>query len=179
MYDDNFYALETEVAVKSAEVVLPWVLAETGAKSVIDIGCGTGGWAYVAKGLGCEVLGVDHQVPPDLQLLEEWIDHDLEQGYDCWEWDLAICLEVAEHLPEEASQHLIDGLAKAEAVLFSAATPGQPGVGHINCQPHDYWHLCFAQHDLYPTFIGGRFNEPVADFYRRNMYLYQRPPVDY
>lgn len=173
-YDTAFYETETKVAVQSAEIVLPMVLEMTGAKSVIDIGCGTGGWAYVAKQLGCEVLGVDHQVPPELQLLEEWIDHDLQQGYDCWEWDLAICLEVAEHLPEEASQHLIDGLAKADSVLFSAATPGQPGVGHINCQPHDYWHGLFALHGLYPTHVGPIFEEPVADFYRRNMYLYRR-----
>ncbi len=173
-YDADFFELETEVATRSAEVVLPVILEMTNAQTVIDIGAGTGGWAYVAQSLGCEVLAVDHQVPEELQLLEEWIDHDLTAGYNCWEWDLAICLEVAEHLDETVGPKLVRGLSKATSVLFSAATPGQPGVGHVNCQPHDYWHALFAQHGLLPIHVGSLFDEPVADFYRRNMFLYRR-----
>lgn len=171
-YDAAFYEEEGRAALVSAEKVLPWLFAKHPAIwSVIDVGCGTGAWAAVAGQLGRAAYGVDFGVPLDLTTCV-YVDHDLTDGYDCLA-DLAICLEVAEHLPESSAQVLVQGLAHAELVLFSAATPGQPGVGHVNCQPHDYWHDLFAAHQMYPTFIGDQFDEPVADFYRRNLYLYQ------
>lgn len=169
MYDAAFFGLEGKVARESAEVVVPWVLIETGARSVIDIGCGTGEWASEAMRCGCVATGVDNYVPNDLATINV-IRADLTDGYPCDGYDLAICLEVAEHLPPEAAVPLVDGLKPAKWVLFSAATPGQPGVGHINCRPHHYWHALFEP--MLPRFIGGRFDDRVADFYRRNMYVY-------
>lgn len=173
-YTAEFYAEETRVALESALVVLPSVMAQTGARTVIDIGCGTGGWAHTAETLGYQALGVDLNVPEDQILCSDYVNQDISEGYPCSGYDLAICLEVAEHLPPESAISLVEGLSQATSVLFSAATPGQLGVGHINCQPHDYWHLLFARHHLYPKFIGAEFGEPVADFYRRNMFLYGR-----
>ena len=171
-YDLAFYELESQVARESAEVVLPWLFARhPQIWSVIDVGCGTGAWATQAGLLRRAAYGVDLGVPLDLTTCI-YVDHDLTGGYDCVA-DLAICLEVAEHLPAESAEPLVRGLAQAELVLFSAATPGQPGVGHINCQPHTYWHALFADHGMTPTYVGGEFTDPVADFYRRNMYLYQ------
>lgn len=173
MYDTDFFLLEGSVARQSAEQVIPWVLAETGACTVIDVGCGTGEWAAEAQRHGCIAWGVDKYVPRELQTVTV-IDCDLTNGYPCAGFGLAICLEVAEHLPEEAARPLVAGLARAGAVLFSAATPGQPGVGHINCRPHDYWHDLFSEHGFASTFIGDQFTEPVASFYRRNLFLYTR-----
>ena len=174
MYDTAFYEAETIVAMESANVVLPVVLAKTGAQSVIDIGCGTGAWAAVAAELGCTVRGVDFGVPEHLQLVPV-VEHDLnEVAYPCKGWDLAICLETAEHLDPEAGPYLIRGLSEARSVLFSAATPGQPGVGHINTRPHAYWHALFARYGFTPTHIGPDFGPPVADFYCRNLFLYRR-----
>lgn len=173
MYDAAFYEAETKIAVESARFVLPGIVRE--GNTVIDIGCGTGGWASVAAELGCIIRAVDHGVPEHLQIVPVH-DHDLTNGYDCTGWDLAICLEVAEHLPETAEQPLISGLAGATRVLFSAATPGQPGINHINCRPHSHWHDRFAIYGLYPTHIGPRYGPPVADFYQRNMFLYERTP---
>jgi hypothetical protein len=52
-------------------------------------------------------------------------------------FDLAICVEVAEHLRPEHGPSLVDDLCRlSEAVLFGAALPHQPGKGHINCRPH-------------------------------------------
>ena len=173
-YDAAFYTEEGRTAEESARIVLPRIIEETAAGSLIDVGCGTGQWAAVAHEYGLAVLGVDWNVPGDLVIVDTYIDHDLTGGYPCGDFDLALCLEVAEHLPEEAAGPLVEGLSHATAVLFSAATPGQPGINHINCQPHDYWHDLFAGHGLTPTFVGDWFADPVADFYRRNLYLYRR-----
>jgi hypothetical protein len=51
-------------------------------------------------------------------------------------FDLAVCLEVAEHLPPERAESFIRELCDlAPVVLFSAAIPGQGGTGH--CFPGD------------------------------------------
>lgn len=167
IYDTSFFAEEAEVARRSAEIVVPTVIIP--GQAVIDVGCGTGAWLDVALEYGCVVWGVDGFAP------ESAIVHrgDLTDGYDCSGYDLALCLEVAEHLTESSARPLVQGLCGASTVLFSAATPGQPGVGHINCQPHEFWHDLFAEHGYHPRHLGSKFDEPVADFYRRNMFLYQ------
>lgn len=176
MYSDSFFAAETAVALRSAHAALPHVFKLVPHASVIDIGCGTGGWAYVAQHLGSVAIGVDHNVPDDLKLPVKMLDCDLTYGYPCTGFDLAICLEVAEHLEPRSGPDLVAGLCGANySVLFSGATPGQPGVGHINCRPHAYWHLLFAQHGFVPD---DRFDisslTDVEDFYRRNCFLYRR-----
>jgi SAM-dependent methyltransferase len=172
-YSDAFYEEETRVALESARIVLPLVLRDDD-EWVIDVGCGTGGWAKAAHELGRHVVGVDWEVPEALRLIETFLNKDLVGGYRCDGYDLAICLEVAEHLPEESAEPLVAGLAKAGRVLFSAATPGQPGVDHIHCQPHEYWHDLFAQHGMTPDHVGPTWPEEVADFYRRNAFIYER-----
>lgn len=170
-YTEEFFQAETDAAFTSARIVLPTLI--TPPCTVVDVGCGTGGWALVAQELGADITAVDYQIPAHLALvpIEDW---DLaETAYPC-KADLAICLEVAEHLPYESGPHLIRGLAYATRVLFSAATPGQPGINHINCQPHDYWHHLFARYGMTPEHIGATWAEPVADFYRRNAFLYAR-----
>jgi SAM-dependent methyltransferase len=170
-YTEWFYVEEGRVARSSAAVVAPWVHDNYPVRTVIDIGCGTGEWAGAFASLGCAATGVDLGAPAVGDI--EYIDADLINGWPCSGYDLAICLEVAEHLPESTGALLVEGLAQAPTVLFSAATPGQPGVGHINCRPHDYWHAQFELHGKTPTYIGDKFTEPVADFYRRNMFLYR------
>jgi hypothetical protein len=68
---------------------------------------------------------------------------------------MAICLEVAEHLPSEAASILVHSLVKlAPVILFSAAIPGQGGTNHVNEQWPDYWQEIFAHH-------GYRFCDPL------------------
>ena len=171
-YDIDFYQEEGRVALDAARIVLPWLLDQHPARTLIDVGCGVGSWVTEAQQLGLVAVGVD-LVPMNWRHTPHIIQHDLIRGFPCTNYDIALCLEVAEHLPPDTAQRLVEGLAKAGVVLFSAATPGQPGIGHIHCQPHDYWHRLFAEHGMTPTHIGPLFAEPVADFYRRNMFLYE------
>lgn len=55
-------------------------------------------------------------------------------------FDLAISLEVAEHLSEcRASSFCEDLTLLSNVILFAAAIPYQGGTGHINEQPMSYW----------------------------------------
>jgi len=61
--------------------------------------------------------------------------------------ELALCLEVAEHLREEDADTLVETIIGAsDNIIFSAAVPGQGprSIGHINEQPPEYWIEKFA-----------------------------------
>ena len=44
LYDSDFYARHRDRSVESARIVAPLVMRLAAIKSVIDVGCGVGGW---------------------------------------------------------------------------------------------------------------------------------------
>ncbi len=112
---------------------------------VVDIGCGVGTWASIAKDKGAKkVYGIDGPWigEENIQIKKSnFISHNLEEGMEfdksC---DLAICLEVLEHLSDNAGRSVVEWMVNnADTVLFSAAIPGQGGKGHVNEQWQSYW----------------------------------------
>lgn len=181
LYDGEFFDFEQAMAQRAAQIILPDVILRAGARSVIDIGCGTGAWISIAKTLGAQILGVDGYVDSTKLLIDddEFVPLDLIRGhFDCYGWDLALCLEVAEHLPEECSAKLVESLCSADFVLFSAAIPNQGGVGHINEQLLTWWETLFAAHGYKGTEdVRKRHwtDSRIPDFYRQNIILFSRP----
>lgn len=59
--------------------------------------------------------------------------------------ELASCVEVLEHVPAEAADAHVEAICACSYrwIYFSAAAPGQPGKGHVNCQPKKYWRSKF------------------------------------
>ena len=60
--------------------------------------------------------------------------------------------------------------------MFGAAVPGQEGKGHINCQPHDYWHAKFGDrgYDMFDAIRPLIADDArVSPWYRNNMFLYR------
>lgn len=178
MYDTAFYKIEEETALRSAEIVLPSVLEATGAESVCDVGCGTGGWLKVAADHGKRIHGFDSYAGPLLIDETAFTRCDIEHGVSCRYFDLAICLEVGEHLPATSAAELVAGLAQARYVLFSAAIPGQGGVHHVNEQWGTYWADLFLDHGYRGSSeIRWQFwhQRDVADWYRQNILLFAKP----
>lgn len=112
--------------------------------SVIDFGCAIGAHLEPFYESGCTVKGVEgnltalqHSVIPSV-----YIEHaDLRKTYDTdGKYDLVICFEVAEHLPETYADVLVNTLSNAgSTVVMTAATPNQQGTHHVNLQHRDYW----------------------------------------
>lgn len=176
-YTEAFFDHIADGSVRSAEVVLRDVVVP--GDRVVDVGCGTGAWLSVAKQLGCVVHGFDGYAPTDRLLIDgdEFTRADLAGGVDCTGFDLALCLEVAEHLPESAADLLVAGLAKAGRVLFSAAIPGQGGVGHVNERWGSWWAEKFAAHGM----VGScrlrwkHWDDPrIENWYRQNLIEFRR-----
>ncbi len=150
-YSPQYYRRLKAGAVHSAKAIVPTVVELVRPTSVVDLGCGTGAWLAEFKRCGvADTVGVDTtQVPTDELEIDpnDFVTTDLTeplrlQGY----FDLAMSLEVAEHLPAEKSEQFVATLTQlAPVVLFSAAVPYQGGEHHINEQWPSYWVDRFAE----------------------------------
>jgi SAM-dependent methyltransferase len=179
-YNEEFFEYLREGALRSAEVVVPLVLDLVQPRSVVDVGCGTGCWlaTFERHGIG-DYLGIDAFAPRRLLEIsrERFVLADLTQSLELGRrFDLAISLEVAEHLPDTAARSFVESLTRlAPAVLFSAAIPGQGGTNHLNEQWPDYWSRLFLAYgfeavDVIRPQIWR--NERVELWYAQNMVLY-------
>jgi SAM-dependent methyltransferase len=182
-YRSEWFESRKERARESARAVLPIVFALIGPSSLVDIGCGTGSWLAVADELGTtDIIGVDasHVDPALLEFADErFIAHDLRQALTLNRtFDLALCLEVGEHLPPRSAPTLVETLIElAPVVLFSAAIPGQGGTSHTNEQWPDYWAALFSSHGYVAyDVIRPRIwrDDRVRYFYAQNSVLYIR-----
>jgi cyclopropane fatty-acyl-phospholipid synthase-like methyltransferase len=129
-------------------------------ESVVDFGCGVGGWLLAAKQLGAtKVLGIEGDWVQQSDLLiekEELSIKDLRNDVLNLSraYDLCMSIEVAEHLPKESADLFCDNLTNASNfIVFSAAIPGQGGIDHINEQPPKYWVDKFWQRGFVPLEI--------------------------
>jgi SAM-dependent methyltransferase len=180
-YTPAFFARQREYARSSAETVVPLVLELTGARSVVDVGCGTGTWLAAFETHGIEdVLGVDGAYVQDAALElapERFLAHDLTRPLKLpRRFDLVMSLEVAEHLPAEHAATFVGSLASlGPIVLFSAAIPGQGGTNHVNEQWPAYWAALFAERGyVHVDCLRRRLwaDETVAYWYAQNSLLY-------
>lgn len=177
-YDEQFYETITDGAARSADIVAPYIYRTWGRpQRVVDVGCGRGAWAREFEKLGASVVGVDGPWVTE-PLIDSFHAHDLTQPIPeaLGSFDLAVCVEVAEHLPAARAAGLVNDLCRlAPVVLFSAAIPWQTGTGHINCQWPSYWARLFAEHGYGPV-DDVRWDiwtdERVEVWYRQNLMIF-------
>ena len=145
VYDEAFFAGEGKSGLDSARVVVPLVFQFGDFKSVLDVGCGVGGWLKVFEELGVfDLVGVDGPWIENKKLMihkEQIFTRNLAEPLVLNRaFDLVISLEVAEHLPLEKAQIFVNNLVShGDVVLFSAAIPGQTGMHHLNKQWPSFW----------------------------------------
>jgi SAM-dependent methyltransferase len=181
-YDKSFYTTEpAEILLQSPRAVVPIITSLLSPKSVVDVGCGSGAWLHIFQEEGVErILGIDgsHVDPAWLLISKEHFRQlDLTQPFRLQErFDLAVCLEVAEHLPPNCAEVLVESLVStAPVVLFSAAVPLQGGMHHINEQWPEYWASIFLRHKYRQLDVLRKRiwkNAAIKYFYRQNAFIY-------
>ena len=167
----------------SAGVILPLVVGVVKPHSVLDIGCGAGAWLACAQELGIEdVVGIEGGHPSDDHLQ---VDRQILRALDLRtpidlgrSFDLLISVEVAEHLPaEDRDAYLQTISAHGDALVFSAAIPGQGGYRHVNEQWPTYWAAALREVG-YECFDPWRLqiwdHASVEWWYRQNLLLFLR-----
>lgn len=169
--------------LRGAERGLSHFLKNRSVRSLLDVGAGTGTWLRAAQLAGITDLAGLDGVPTEgrAMCVEKALVRvaDLRQPIDLGRrFDLALCLEVAEHLPEECAATLVATLCRhADAVVFSAAAPHQHGDHHVNCQWPRYWQALFnalgyACHD---DLRHGMWDDAgIEPWYRQNVFSARR-----
>jgi hypothetical protein len=184
IYDQKFFKWVTRTACTSARIMLPIVRQAVDTQSVVDIGCGQGGWLSIWNEMGLlDVCGHDGSYVDTTSLLiasERFIACNLERPLPVGRrFGLAQCLEVAEHLPPSAAEGLVDSLCKfSDVVLFSAAQPGQGGERHINERRPSYWAQLFLNRGYFPfdcvrPHLADK--KSVSPWYRYNPIIFANP----
>jgi hypothetical protein len=185
-YTQSYFAGFADESYEAAVTLLPDIYALHPFHSVVDFGCGSGAWLRAANGLLSaddpqrRLTGVDGPHARSIAQCADarFIFQDLEDRVTLDHHDLAICLEVAEHLSPERGETLIDDICSvSDVVFFGAAVDGQGGVDHRNERPQSYWASVFARRGYRP-FIFHRVRHwanPVFErcpYYIANSFLY-------
>jgi SAM-dependent methyltransferase len=180
-YMQPFFAAQGPSSLTSAREVVPIVIDLIRPRSVIDIGCGHGTWLAAFQECGVtDLFGVDGSWVKTDDLVIDSVPFrslDLEQPFELERrFDLAVSLEVAEHLPGASAATFVNSLVQlAPVVLFGAAVPGQRGAHHVNEQWPSYWADLFLRHgyamvDVIRPKVWT--NQQVAWWYAQNTFLF-------
>lgn len=189
-YDQAFFDQQSSRSLQSARIVLGDVLPLLNPRRLIDVGCGVGPWMRAAQDWGVtDITGIDgdyvdraallvdpaHFVPADLATarLGPALGARFGQGFD-----LAVCVEVAEHLPFDQAPSLVQDLTElSDVILFSAAVPFQFGEHHVNEQWPEFWAILFRDRGYvcYDFLRDLVWSNPAVDWwYAQNLLIFAR-----
>jgi SAM-dependent methyltransferase len=180
-YQPEFFAGQRDDSTQSAAVVVPMLIELARPRSVVDVGCGTGTWLarFIHSGV-TDALGLDGDYAragglkvPDAHFRAADLTRPINLGR---RFDLAVSLEVAEHLPLQAADGFVAALTGlSDVVAFSAAAPAQGGTGHLHEDWVSGWAARFARQGYEPLdLVRPRvWDDPrVSWWYRQNLVIY-------
>lgn len=152
IYDAAFFTEAGAVKAACADAVAQVLAARLRFDTVFDIGCGTGIFLEALHRIGKKVFGCDNS-PDALHLSSKSYPILLADATRPivfnTPFDLVICFEVAEHIPSRHSASLVANCARnGRCIAFTAAPPGQGGIGHINERPYEFWIGLFSRHSF-------------------------------
>lgn len=184
VYGEEFYDEQEKRSERIANEILPVVIEHLNPKSVVDFGCGRGIWLRRLLSIkqDVNVMGIDGQWVniENLRIPKEnFTSHDLGQVINLGvKYDLAMSLEVAEHIDEKFADVYFQNIIRAsDTVLFSAAIPGQEGVHHVNEQWHSYWIEKFIYAGYKVDYHLRNYfwnNERISPWRRQNILLFHK-----
>ena len=153
-----------------ADRIAMWIKEEINPNQVLDIGCGPGMYVYSLDSIGVNVEGLDIDPRVDGKNLITYGDMLTLDGTR--QADCVIMFEVAEHMDPMNNDKIVDGLCKTiktgGTLIFTAARPGQGGVGHINCRPRSYWLGKFISKGLVEDI---HLNEKIIKYCRQGYHM--------
>ena len=196
-FDRKYHAryFETSVSPRAArsapEIASGIIDTCQDVSAVVDVGCGAGDLLAEFQRRGLYTTGLERSsaaielcrkkglvvIPWDLETPHYGMVH---------KHDVAICMEVAEHVSEAAADRLVYLLSQlAEQIIFTAAHPGQGGNGHVNEQEQAYWIAKFAyRHRVYDSYLSRKLSQTwsksgkVVSWYWQNLMVFRKLPSE-
>lgn len=183
-YNKKFYDWIDKMPKRDADIILPYLIKWITPKSVVDFGCGEGVWLASVMELDdhISILGIDGDYVDKSRLKipsDAFLAADLSKPFEIKEkFDLAISTEVAEHIEERYSEQFVDNITSAaDRIFFTAATPGQGGVNHVNEQWQSYWVEKFRRRGFFVDLSVRNFfwnRSDVTDWRKKNMLYFSK-----
>lgn len=115
-----------------------YIKSELDPSTVLDIGCGPGLYVYSLRSIKVDAKGIDID---DRVIGKEHLTYKSLFDITDEHADTVICMEVAEHIEQEQADQVVEKVVSTvdKTLIWTAASVGQGGIGHINCQPKEYW----------------------------------------
>jgi hypothetical protein len=183
IYNKSYYKRLVSKSRQSSQEMVPVLMKWAQPKSVLDLGCGVGTWLETFSKSGVQTIyGFDGAYVNKSQLLipiSTFTPVDLSKKMpQVVKVDLAISLEVAEHLPEQMADQIVDYLTScSDRVCFGGAVQYQGGSGHINEKNQSYWVNKFLTKGFVPMDLLRKElwnNQDIEVWYRQNSILYYK-----
>ena len=129
------------------------IVSDIAPKTVLDAGCAKGFCVQALRQHGVEAWGIDvsghaiSEVSPEAQPYCRV--GSISEPFDR-EYDLIICQEVLEHMPQDEACWAIENICShTEDVIFSSSPTDFTEPTHLNVQPPEFWALQFARLGFY------------------------------
>lgn len=164
-YGEKFFAKRNSLQWRAEIFCIP-ILEILQPRSVIDVGCAIGDFVKWFYDKGLDAWGIEgstaarkySMIPERMFYLDMRKPHPMSLPFD-----LAISIEVAEHIePEYAKIYAKNLIGLSKRLLLTIAGPGEKGHSHVNLQPQIYWDNLFASLDYQRnTDIEYQLKEPL------------------
>ena len=160
------------------------IVRRMGPRTVLDAGCAMGFLVEALRDRGVEAFGLDIS-----EYALQRVRDDLKPY--CWlgsvldplprRYDLIVCIEVLEHLPQTDSERALENLCRyCDDMLFSSTPEDYREATHFNVQPPEYWAEQFAlQGFVHDVEFDGSFITPWATRFRRSQEPHHRVVRNY
>lgn len=150
VYPDSFFRRRYKLNWR-AGIFCPPIKEFIDPKTLVDVGCATGDFVKWFNNHGIMAHGIEGSTAAKRHLVipeDQCIFHDLRTRLNPpRKYDLAMSIEVAEHIEPECADIYVENLTKlSNLLLLTIAGPGQLGHSHVNLQPISYWDNLFAKH---------------------------------
>lgn len=154
-------------------LVADHIVKQIGPKKVLDAGCAKGFLVEALRDRGVEAYGIDlsdyaisearRDIRPYCRVAS--LTEPIPERFD-----LIVCIEVLEHIPEEIGRHVIANLCRStDDILFSSTPDDFAEPTHVNVRPRSYWNALFAEQgfDLDVEFDAARIAPHAMRFVKR------------
>ncbi len=145
MFSADFHSTIEREETPQANRLADYIASRMRPSCYLDFGCSSGIYLRAIKqrlpeihsaGFEFSEAAIQNSVCSDIQQTDLTLPLNLEKR----EGTLGLCLEVLEHISDDHWRQVIENITKlSDVIIFSAAVPGQGGVGHINCRPKIDW----------------------------------------
>ena len=133
------------------------IIEQYNPRKVIDVGCAKGFLVSLLRDKGIEAFGIEvseyaiSEVRDDIRKYCNLVSIlESSEINKLGRYELAVCIEVLEHLPKEFAEEAISNLVGlSDNILFSSTPDDHEEESHVNVQPPQYWISLFKKFGYY------------------------------